>query len=140
MNANTKQVAGTHYNAGESGIQHWDVIHANDVCYLVGCATKYLTRFRKKNGLQDLQKALHYTEKLIEVNARVQGHSWENVDQYTLETFFADNGIVGPEREPIRLLLNWITPSDLKVAKMWIETLIAEYDGSAVGPGYVKQS
>lgn len=139
MNANNKQVAGTHYNAGEAGIQHWDLVHANDLCYLVGCATKYLTRFRKKSGLQDLQKALHYTEKLVEVNAKMHARSWEDVDQYTLEKFFADNGIVGIEREPIRLLINWSTLADLKVAKVWIETLIAEYDGSEPTPGYVKQ-
>jgi len=137
VNANTKQVGGEHYKT--EGIAHWDLITDNDVPYLVGCATKYLTRFRKKNGLQDLEKALHYTEKLIEVNANVRGHSWEHVDKLTLDTFFADNVITGPECEPIRLLLNWRTLNDLKVAKVWVETLIAEYDGGAPGAGYVNQ-
>lgn len=134
--ANSKQVAGSHYKT--TGIQHWDLVVQNEVPYLEGCATKYLTRFRKKNGLQDLEKSLHYTEKLIEVNINVK-RNWDTVDAAVLGTFLADNSVVGPEREPIRLLLNWRSANDLKVAKVWIETMIAEYDGSAPGPGYVNQ-
>ena len=130
--ANAKQVAGNHYKT--EGIQHWDLCDDFDVPYLTGCATKYLTRFRRKNGLQDLQKAHHYTEKMIECWAFISRPEGD-VPELTLDIFLADNGIDGPEREPLRLLFNWKSVSDLKVAKCWIETLIAELDGSAPTPG-----
>lgn len=60
---NDEQVGGTHYL---SSIQAWDYILANDLGYLEGNIIKYVTRHRKKNGVQDLEKALHYLQKLIE--------------------------------------------------------------------------
>ena len=64
MLANTKQVGGTHYKAP---IECWDYIHANNIGYFEGTAIKYLTRWRKKGGVQDLEKAQHFIQKLIEV-------------------------------------------------------------------------
>lgn len=61
--ANNKQVAGTHYRLA---IQPWDYIHANGIGYLAGNIIKYVSRYQDKNGLEDLQKAKHYLEKLIE--------------------------------------------------------------------------
>lgn len=62
--ANQHQVAGTHY---QSPIQHWDFVLSNNLGYLEGQITRYITRHRKKNGLEDLLKARHYLDKLIEV-------------------------------------------------------------------------
>lgn len=45
----------------------WDYIVSNELGYLEGTAIKYLTRWRKKNGVEDLRKAVHFIEKLIEV-------------------------------------------------------------------------
>jgi hypothetical protein len=64
MAANDQQVGGSHYR---SKIQHWDYVVANDLCYFQAQITKYVTRFRKKNGIQDLEKAQHFLAKLIEV-------------------------------------------------------------------------
>ena len=64
MSANEKQVAGQHYRAT---IQHWDYVVANDLDYFQGQITKYVTRWKKKNGLTDLLKAQHFLEKYIEV-------------------------------------------------------------------------
>ena len=64
MTASNKQIGGSHY---QSSMQCWDFILANDLGYLEGTAIKYLTRFRKKNGVEDLKKAKHFIEKLIEV-------------------------------------------------------------------------
>lgn len=64
MSANDKQVAGTHYGAP---IQHWDYVVANDLDYFQGQITKYVTRWKKKNGMTDLLKAQHFLEKYIEV-------------------------------------------------------------------------
>jgi hypothetical protein len=63
MSANDRQVSGNHYRAP---IQHWDYVIANGLGYFEGQITRYVTRWRKKNGLEDLLKAQHYLEKLIE--------------------------------------------------------------------------
>ena len=61
--ANERQVGGDHYQAG---IQHWDFVLANDIPYMEAQIIKYVYRWRKKNGLQDLEKARHFLDKLIE--------------------------------------------------------------------------
>jgi hypothetical protein len=66
--ANAKQVAGDHYN--KRPIQHWDFAVGNDMSYLGGQATKYVSRWKDKNGVTDLQKAGHFLEKMIEVHSR----------------------------------------------------------------------
>ena len=63
MPANNKQVGGGHYQ-GE--YQHWDFVCDVNMHYLLGCATKYLVRWREKNGVEDLKKAIHYVEKAEE--------------------------------------------------------------------------
>jgi hypothetical protein len=65
MSANDSQVGGTHYK--NNAVQPWDYIIANDLPYLEGNIVKYITRWRKKGGIDDLRKVLHYTQKLIEV-------------------------------------------------------------------------
>ena len=64
MSANDKQIGGSHY---KSNSECWDYIIDNNLGYLEGTAIKYLTRWRKKNGIEDLRKAIHFIEKLIEV-------------------------------------------------------------------------
>lgn len=69
INANSKQVGGSHYKNQE--FQHWDVVIAMKWDYLVGNATKYLWRLGKKGGpekaIEDITKAIHYLEKKREV-------------------------------------------------------------------------
>lgn len=68
MSANKTQVAGEHYK--KMPIQPWDFIEANSIPYLEGCAIKYITRWREKGGIQDLEKAIHYLQKRIEIEAQ----------------------------------------------------------------------
>lgn len=63
--ANDIQHGGTHYK--KMAIQPWDYIVSNNLGYLEGNAVKYLSRWREKNGVEDLKKAIHYIEKLIEI-------------------------------------------------------------------------
>ena len=63
MEANDKQIAGEHY---KKAIQVWDFVHSNDIGYLAGNVIKYVARYKDKNGIEDLEKAKHYIEKLIE--------------------------------------------------------------------------
>jgi hypothetical protein len=66
MAANQRQVAGTHYRSG--GLQHWDIVSLMRLDYFQAQITKYVMRWKSKNGVQDLQKAQHFIEKYIEVN------------------------------------------------------------------------
>lgn len=64
MNANAQQIAGSHYK--DKKIQPWDYIISNNIGYLEGNVIKYVSRYRDKNGIEDLNKAKHYLDKLIE--------------------------------------------------------------------------
>jgi len=61
-----KQVGGSHYR--DKGIQPIIYIHANELGFCEGNVVKYVTRWRDKNGVADLRKAIHYLELLIELN------------------------------------------------------------------------
>lgn len=65
LKANDMQVSGSHYK--DKAIQPWDFIVANKLGYLEGNVIKYVSRWRDKGGIDDLRKASHYLEKLIEV-------------------------------------------------------------------------
>lgn len=64
--ANERQVGGLHYSKWT--YQHWDFVVDTGLHYLVGCASKYVTRWRDKGGLQDLDKCLHYLQKATEAD------------------------------------------------------------------------
>lgn len=68
MSANDNQVSGTHYK--DKAIQPWDYIVGNNIGYLEGNVIKYVSRWRDKGGVEDLRKAQHYLQKLIEVETR----------------------------------------------------------------------
>ena len=63
--ANEQQVAGKHYK--DKSIQPWDYIYANNLCYFTGNCVKYVSRWKDKGGVDDLKKARHYLDKLIEL-------------------------------------------------------------------------
>ena len=68
IRANEQQVGGAHYAV--KAIQPWDYIIANDLGYLEGNVVKYVSRWKDKGGIEDLKKAQHYLQKLIEVTEK----------------------------------------------------------------------
>ena len=64
--ANEIQEGGRHYK--EMPIQTWDYIIANKIGYMEGNVIKYVSRWKDKGGIEDLKKARHYLDKLIEVS------------------------------------------------------------------------
>lgn len=69
MPVNERQVGGDHYKKAE--YQHWDWAVDNfGPEYLAAAVTKYVVRWRTKDGLKDLRKAQHYLEKLLEKHAQ----------------------------------------------------------------------
>jgi hypothetical protein len=66
IRANEQQVGGEHYAV--KAIQPWDFIIANNIGYLEGNIIKYISRWKDKGGVEDLKKAQHYLQKLIETH------------------------------------------------------------------------
>ena len=63
--ANDRQHGGDHYL--HQAIQPWDYIAANNLGFFEGNIVKYVSRWRSKGGVEDLKKAQHYLDKLIEL-------------------------------------------------------------------------
>lgn len=70
MDPNDVQVGGNHYRE-IPGEQHWDRIWRKyGRGYFVGQITKYVERYHLKNGVQDLEKARHFLDKLISLELK----------------------------------------------------------------------
>ena len=61
-----KQVAGSHYQ--NYVIQPLEFITKNKLSYIQGNIIKYVVRYEQKNGIEDLDKAIHYINILKEVS------------------------------------------------------------------------
>ena len=68
MSANDRQVGGNHYKK-HGALQHWDLVHHFGWSYFQGQIIKYVMRYKDKNGVQDLEKARHFLDKLIELES-----------------------------------------------------------------------
>lgn len=66
QDANSRQLGGTHYM--DRAMQPWDYIAANNLGFFEGNVVKYVTRWKDKGGVADLEKARHYLDKLIEIS------------------------------------------------------------------------
>ncbi len=64
MKAKDTQVGGSHYH--KMPIQVFDYCEANKLSYAESAVVKYISRWRFKNGIEDLKKAKHFIELLIE--------------------------------------------------------------------------
>ena len=144
MSANDKQIGGAHY-AG--AWQHWDFVHDAGLGYLAGNATKYISRYRKKNGAQDLAKAVHYIDKMIELAQA--GRLVADVGRRPLTLDLSDAlykfvqvyNLGDAESMACRLLCTWYDAGDLRHAAAILSRLARSLqgDGSDPGAGYVAQ-
>ena len=106
--ANKRQHGGDHYKNG--GTEHWDLVERYGIGYLEGCATKYVARWRKKGGVEDLEKALHYVDKLMELHQHQGRMPRGIVPLSALGAFFKDQGISNVfEKAVIQGLCRWET-------------------------------
>lgn len=64
-NALNVQIGGNHYK--EMPIQPIEFTHKNNLNFCQGNIIKYVTRYKSKNGIEDLKKAKHYIDLLIEL-------------------------------------------------------------------------
>lgn len=66
-----RQVGGNHYK--DMPIQPIEFIVKNGIPFLEGNVIKYVVRWNTKGGLQDLKKARHYIDLLIELEEEKSG-------------------------------------------------------------------
>lgn len=79
--ANKQQVGGAHYK--ERPHQIWDLVVQMQWDFFQGNIVKYVDRFRRKNGVEDLKKARHYLDKLIEIED-------QKISSVKAEVFYVD--------------------------------------------------
>tara|TARA_R100001443_G_scaffold28138_1_gene41244 strand:+ start:1233 stop:1502 length:270 start_codon:yes stop_codon:yes gene_type:complete len=65
LKATDKQIGGKHYK--DFKIQPIEFITKNKLSFIQGNIIKYVCRYDKKNGNQDIDKAIHYCELLKEI-------------------------------------------------------------------------
>ncbi len=70
MSALNTQVGGSHYK--NMVIQPVEFIEKNNLGFCVGNVIKYICRYKNKNGIEDLKKARHYIDLLIEIETAGQ--------------------------------------------------------------------
>lgn len=100
MSANETQVAGDHYK--DKAIQPWDYITSNNLGYLEGCIVKYVSRYQNKNGVEDLEKARHFLDKLIEVQSERQVRLDEAVLQEVMKWSQNNRVVIEEENKTIK--------------------------------------
>ena len=140
MSANDRQVAGSHYNGAR--LQHWDyVMDALSGRYLEGNITKYVCRHRKKNGVQDLEKALHYLDKLIEMftSGKVLALDYRPRSMsFPMAEFIAENGLNSAEAFIVKRIAYWYTEHHLLVTKHHIQLLLTQAEEDARRMEHIK--
>ena len=65
MNATDKQIGGDHYHS--LAIQPVEFIHANGLTFLEGCVVKRVCRHKAKNGAEDIRKAIHELQLILQL-------------------------------------------------------------------------
>lgn len=127
MNVNEKQVGGEHYRCS---YQHWDfVVEVLAGRYLEGCFSKYVTRTRKKNGLQDLEKSVHYLEKIISFGDGYKplGSQLDKIG--LVAAFCVANDLNAMEAECVVSIATWTSIEELKALRQRILLHIARTKG-----------
>lgn len=125
----TQQIGGNHYNKGIC--QHWDWAAKTGLGYLEGCATKYLVRWREKNGLEDLLKCKTYIQKIIEnIDYLQPAGSRPNWSLKIRSRFLDDAGLLENDRDLEAKIITrldiWANVNDLNYALKYLDKLIEE--------------
>jgi hypothetical protein len=71
MKASERQEGGSHYKS--MAIQPGEFIRKNGLGWYEGNALKYICRYKQKGGIQDIKKAIHYLELILEETEDVSG-------------------------------------------------------------------
>lgn len=124
--ANDEQVGGTHYKTAQP-YQHWDFVEKTNLPYMEAQIIKYISRHRNKNGPQDVQKAMHFTAKLMELRGN-RYHippAYSNLEETV--KWCRTNNLGDLETKVIVLAVNWTSVTDLAIARGLMSSMLMEY-------------
>lgn len=114
MSALDIQIGGSHYR--NKGIQPIELIVALNLNFIEGNIVKYITRYKEKNGVQDIMKCVHYSQLAIELKCirhNIDIHNnYELILQYvkandlcSVQTYVL-NSCLQNDYEQVKLLCN----------------------------------
>lgn len=133
MAALERQVGGDHYK--RLGIQPVEFVMSNQMGFCEGNIVKYVTRWREKGGIQDLRKARHFLDFIME-NQAYRDQVAVNRRQYVIcaqmgahsaDDYIARNVMINPAAGVVRHIWHWNIsgrPAELHSARNWLEELI----------------
>lgn len=138
--ASDYQVGGDHYR---SDYQHWDWAIDIRLGYLESAATKYITRWKGKNGPQDVEKAIHYLTKAKEAHLQRRlyngsimlspDNSMAVLAATSTNQFCESNNLSSLERRFMREVATWKTELNLDIAIKIANEILAMAVGTAGG-------
>jgi hypothetical protein len=120
---NKTQVGGDHY---KTKFEPWDLIIEWRIPFLEANIIKYVTRYKLKNGVADLEKARHYFDKLIET-LDWSLYSWDDlvpIPEEVLAKYAIENRLTFAQVDLITAAVNWTERDDVVAARDELEALI----------------
>lgn len=138
------QIGGGHYL--NKKIQPVEYIQANDLSFFQGNVVKYVTRYKDKKGSEDLKKAIHYLQMILEFEYDVLtnfSYLDENIEEVTefqtKEDFFGHGKEIAKEldakdisQEQLKVYVDSVRQEK---KKLWCETCegVGHYDNRDFG-------
>ena len=80
MKAIESQVGGSHYK--DMAFQPIELITVLRCSFIQGCIIKYISRYKDKNGAQDIKKCIHYAQLAIELKDKGLCETTKSIDTY----------------------------------------------------------
>ena len=122
------QIGGDHYT--KMRIQPVQFIHANSIPFIEGTIVKYVSRWKSKGGLQDLEKARHMVSMLIAYGPDEHAVYMPSFDDLAraVDDYTSANDIPRMEALIIEYVVTWRQTNGirtLKLARSLLDTMIS---------------
>mgnify|MGYP001068898275 CR=1 FL=1 len=125
------QVGGTHYS--DLTIEPIQFIEANGLGYCEGNIIKYISRWKNKNGVEDIRKAAWYVNRLLQVELASQEAAQETISTRYMEDLEKAHA---NRAEQLKMLegwdLQWFGWDEMSEHRKQCVTAIAEKRGLTV--------
>lgn len=112
-----KEVGGTHY--ADMKIEPIELIEAFGLDFIQGSIIKYISRYKNKNGVEDLKKAIHYCNMRIDSDSLFKRRLGE-LDEFAIKTYCMLNELDDLEN----IIIGYVVSNELDKAAKEIENLI----------------
>ncbi len=127
VDPNSMQVDGTHY---QTEYQVWDFVENNGLGGLEHAVIKYICRWRDKgDGIVDLQKAIHYIDKLIDLHLHRYRVPKGIAPISDIEHFCDIQNLLRVEKYVVKRISRWSCHVDLVSCRRGITSLIDDERG-----------